>query len=129
MPYAYTGLDSPRNATIVDVTEDNLLPLLVVWLFFTTNPNFLSRPTPEGYTGFDFQNFADGLGLSVTCVQNLFNFAQRSTNLVALQTVAKLFQTIAGPGGSGGYEGPTSCGAFTTIAELSPVAKTVWEDD
>jgi hypothetical protein len=123
MPYAYDGFDNTGKATVVPVGENDLLPLLVMWSFFTVNPAFLVRPSPQGYTGFDFQKVADQLGLSTACVQNLFLFAEKyHATLEATGNVFQKLVTVAG------YQGPEACGATSTLMKFADVARSVWQN-
>jgi hypothetical protein len=117
--YAYRGLPVSDGATVVSVTEDNLLPALVLWLFFTTNPDYLSG---KAAGTLNLEKLASDLGLSADYVKQLFAYVKGKQDMVA--EAATLFQNIFHT--LGAYQGPDSCGKVETLSRLAPLAKKVW---
>jgi len=122
---AYRGFQQPAdaNTVVASITEDNLPPLLVLWLYFTTNPDFLTLSTPDTIS--QAQQFADignQLGLTAQCVSNLFRLATTHPASGSFNAVARIFQNVAA---QSNYVAPGGrpCTLSSTVLKLAPAAK------
>lgn len=112
MAYRYSNLGDGAG-TVVDLTEDNLPPLLVLWLLFVVNPDILNGAAAE-----DYEQIGKKLNLTPSCVAAAFSYVQNNAK-PATQNAAKAFQGLVALQ-SGPYQGGgSSCGALDTIMTLA----------
>lgn len=123
MAYEYGNFGGGAG-DVVQITEQDLLPLLVLWLMFVVNPDIIKNATAADYT-----EIGTALNLTPQYVEGLFNFVRNDAPTSnATQTAAAFFQKIVGNSGPGPYQGGgSSCGQLSTILKLaSKGAISVW---
>lgn len=111
-PFYYLGTDSnpPAGATGYPMTPANLQPALLVWLFLTTNPDWIpqiyQRVDGNPYLG-SVEKIAKAVGLTPGTVQYIFDRCQDDDTRTAMKLVAGAFQEIKSAySGQGAYHPP-----------------------
>jgi hypothetical protein len=111
---AKKGVKAPK---VYDMTPNNLKPALVLWLFLTTNPEWLAQiikggPILDYYekNPLSISRIAARLGLTTGTVEAIFKLVTTGPNakevLAALELVGNTFQEIKAAGGQRVYVPP-----------------------
>jgi hypothetical protein len=98
MPIVYKGLYGdalPANTTAVSVTDDNIGPLLKVWLLLVTNTAFWEPSAGPGLTAEQKVDFSAAIGAHPVTIDAVVGLILNNSTLQAsVHAAAGVFQTI-----------------------------------
>ena len=123
MSFCYHNIVDPTAPDAVTsylLTDNNIPPLLVLWLLVTTNNAFRNPPgTPGSLNDAARQNFADKLGITKYTVDSVINLANSDPSF---DDVNAAFSSLAGGAGYTGTGCPRSANALLKLAPSAQVA-------
>lgn len=97
-PFYYKGTDSnpPAGAVAYPMTPHNQAPALVVWLFLTTNPDWIKLVAQDKENQYmrTVPQIAAAVGLTEGTVHFILNRVKNKKYKTAMLTVARAFQEI-----------------------------------
>jgi hypothetical protein len=124
MAFTYKGMPiagAPGLAEAFKITPNNIPPLLVLWLFVTTNQTFFDPGFHQTLTPTAQNKIADALGVTPDTVNFVLTTPLSTPALLgAFQTVAAAFSSI---GASGDYSDIFCPNSIDQILTLAPSAQ------
>jgi hypothetical protein len=122
MTFCYHNIVDPAAPDAVTsylLTDNNIPPLLVLWLLVTTNNAFWNAPgTPGSLNDAARQNISNKLGITKYTVDYIINLANLNSD--TFSDVNTLFSTLAN---AAGYTGTGCPRGPTPILGLAPSAQ------
>jgi hypothetical protein len=117
-PFTFVGLDTSAGVTPISPNIYNKAPLLVLWLYATTNWDFLQSARQA-----DIQQIADSLNTTYDTVDTVFTYAL--TNPAFFQSASLQMQQFNAMAYSG--SSTQKCLTSPSIPKLAAAAAATWE--
>ncbi len=101
--------------------------MLLLWLFATTDPEYMRGKSPEGALDFSYEKVASALGFSVDYVKFFFKWAHQKGRAEKLNQVQLLFEDLIGTGSYVPGNGGGSCVHCDLVLKFAATARAVWK--